>query len=153
MASSGLTGFSIPRFLLPRLTWQTPIASPPAAAALLYRRSKRGITSQRQSNDIRFSNTQIHPFQPSSHTGPTAKSSPSTKPSTSTSAAAKRAFSSTAHTPRDHHFDTLKFVQRLKDEGFSEEQAVSLMKILSDVVEERYDKLIELRPSCIPHSV
>ena len=38
---------------------------------------------------------------------------------------------------RDHHFDTLKFVQRLKDEGFTEEQAVAMMKVLSDVVEER----------------
>ena len=49
-----------------------------------------------------------------------------------------RAFSSTPIRPRDHHFDTLKFVQRLKEEGFTEEQAVAMMKVLSDVIEERY---------------
>lgn len=43
----------------------------------------------------------------------------------------------TARQGRDHHFDTLKFVQRLQDEGFNEEQAVAMMKVLSDVVEER----------------
>lgn len=38
---------------------------------------------------------------------------------------------------KDHHFDTLKFVQRLQEEGFSEEQSVALMRALSDVIEER----------------
>jgi hypothetical protein len=50
----------------------------------------------------------------------------------------KRHFSATTQRNRDHHFDTLKFVQRLQDEGFTEEQAVAMMKVLSDVVEERY---------------
>ena len=49
----------------------------------------------------------------------------------------RRAFSSTPARMRDHHFDTLKFAQRLKDEGFTEEQAVAMMKVLSDVIEER----------------
>lgn len=49
----------------------------------------------------------------------------------------RRDFSAAAPKLRDHHFDTLKFVQRLKDEGISEEQAVALMKVLSDVIEER----------------
>ncbi|KAH0073930.1 DUF1640-domain-containing protein, partial [Aureobasidium melanogenum] len=35
----------------------------------------------------------------------------------------------------------LKFVQRLKDEGFTEEQAVAMMKVLSDVVEESIQNL------------
>jgi hypothetical protein len=35
----------------------------------------------------------------------------------------------------------LKFVQRLKDEGFSEEQAVAMMRVLSDVVEESIQNL------------
>jgi hypothetical protein len=43
----------------------------------------------------------------------------------------------TAPQLKDHHFDTLKFVQRLKDEGFTEEQAEGMMRILSDVIEER----------------
>ncbi|KAI9700578.1 MAG: hypothetical protein M1820_006732 [Bogoriella megaspora] len=54
---------------------------------------------------------------------------------------AKRAFSSTPARMRDHHFDTLKFVQKLKDEGFTEEQAVAMMKVLSDVIEESIQNL------------
>lgn len=53
---------------------------------------------------------------------------------------ARRTFSATAARPKDHHFDTLKFVQRLKDEGLTEEQAVAMMKVLGDVIEERYVK-------------
>ncbi|KAI9668222.1 MAG: hypothetical protein M1821_001042 [Bathelium mastoideum] len=53
----------------------------------------------------------------------------------------KRTFSSTPPRLRDHHFDTLKFVQRLKDEGFTEEQAVAMMKVLSDVIEESIQNL------------
>jgi hypothetical protein len=49
----------------------------------------------------------------------------------------QRAFSRSAVLPRDHHFDTLKFVQLLKDEGFTEDQAVAMMKVLGDVIEER----------------
>ncbi|KEQ78159.1 DUF1640-domain-containing protein [Aureobasidium namibiae CBS 147.97] len=53
----------------------------------------------------------------------------------------RRNFSATTLRNRDHHFDTLKFVQRLKDEGFTEEQAVAMMKVLSDVVEESIQNL------------
>ena len=49
---------------------------------------------------------------------------------------ARRAFHATTVRRRMHHFDTLKLVQRLKDEGLSEEQAVALMRVLNDVVEE-----------------
>jgi hypothetical protein len=49
----------------------------------------------------------------------------------------RRAFSATPVQSRDHHFDTLKFVRRLKEEGFTEEQGVAMMKVLSDVIEER----------------
>ncbi|OJD16059.1 hypothetical protein AJ78_03732 [Emergomyces pasteurianus Ep9510] len=54
---------------------------------------------------------------------------------------ARRAFHSTPATRRDHHFDTLKIVQRLKSEGFSEEQAVALMRVLNDVIEESIQNL------------
>ncbi|KAI4787733.1 DUF1640-domain-containing protein [Aureobasidium sp. EXF-8845] len=53
----------------------------------------------------------------------------------------RRPFSATTQRKRDHHFDTLKFVQRLQDEGFTEEQAVAMMKVLSDVVEESIQNL------------
>jgi hypothetical protein len=51
----------------------------------------------------------------------------------------RRAFHVSAPCRRDHHFDTLKFVQRLQEEGFTEEQSVAMMKVLNDVIEERYD--------------
>ena len=53
---------------------------------------------------------------------------------------AKR-FSTSRQLFRDHHFDTLKFVQRLKDEGFSEEQSKAMMLVLSDVIEESIQNL------------
>lgn len=54
---------------------------------------------------------------------------------------ARRAFHASAPRQRDHHFDTLKFVQRLKDEGFSEEQAVAMMRVLNDVIQESIQNL------------
>jgi len=50
--------------------------------------------------------------------------------------ASNRHFSTTPPRLKTHHFDTLKFVQRLKDEGFTEEQSVAVMKTMSDVIEE-----------------
>ena len=58
-----------------------------------------------------------------------------------TSKPARRAFHATVARSRDHHFDTLKFVQRLKREGFSEEQAVAMMKVLNDVIQESIQNL------------
>lgn len=52
----------------------------------------------------------------------------------------RRDFHVTGARQRDHHFDTLKFVQRLRDEGFTEEQAAAMMTVLNDVIEERYDR-------------
>lgn len=49
----------------------------------------------------------------------------------------QRQFHAAPRVQKDHHFDTLKFVQRLQEEGFSEEQSVALMRALSDVIEER----------------
>lgn len=54
----------------------------------------------------------------------------------------RRPFSASLIHGRDHHFDTLKFVKRMKEEGFSEEQSVAMMKVLSDVIEERYGCVI-----------
>jgi hypothetical protein len=54
---------------------------------------------------------------------------------------AHKAFSTTAVQRKEHHFDTLKFVQRLKEEGFSEEQAVAMMRVLNDVIEESIQNL------------
>lgn len=48
----------------------------------------------------------------------------------------KRYFHSTAQPQRDHHFDTLKLVSRLRAEGFSEAQSAAMMRVLSDVISE-----------------
>jgi len=53
----------------------------------------------------------------------------------------RRAFHATTRRLRDHHFDTLKFVQRLQEEGFTEAQSVAMMKVLSDVIEESIQNL------------
>lgn len=58
-----------------------------------------------------------------------------------TYAIAKRAFSSTRAQNKTHHFDTLKFVQRLKEEGFNETQAVAMMRVLNSVIEESIQNL------------
>lgn len=52
--------------------------------------------------------------------------------------ALRRGFHATPRQCREHHFDTLKFVKRLKDEGFTEEQSVAMMKVLNDVIQERF---------------
>ncbi|KAF3934100.1 hypothetical protein ABW19_dt0208059 [Dactylella cylindrospora] len=52
-----------------------------------------------------------------------------------------RGFSTTAPRPRDHHFDTLKVVERLKAEGFTEAQSVAMMRVLSDAIEESIQNL------------
>ncbi|EEP82984.1 conserved hypothetical protein [Uncinocarpus reesii 1704] len=54
---------------------------------------------------------------------------------------ARRAFHASASRQKDHRFDTLKLVQRLKGEGFSDEQAVALMRVLNDVIEESIQNL------------
>ena len=54
---------------------------------------------------------------------------------------ARRAFHATPSRGRDHHFDTLKFVQRLRKEGYSEEQAVAMMRVLNDVIQESIQNL------------
>jgi hypothetical protein len=56
-------------------------------------------------------------------------------------AISQRTFSTTPASSKDHHFDTLKFVQRLQQEGFTEEQATAMMKVLGDVLEESIQNL------------
>ena len=53
----------------------------------------------------------------------------------------RRDLHSTPTQQRDHHFDTLKFVQRLQTEGLSEEQSKALMKVLGEVIEESIQNL------------
>ena len=126
---------SIPRFLLPRLTWASSSVSPVISASVLQRNQIRRITSQSISypgqsqfdcsNAAWNASTLSRCVSSSHYASPLSQCTPI------------RNFSATARQARDHHFDTLKFDQRLKDEGFTEEQAVAMMKVLSDVIEER----------------
>lgn len=122
MATSSVTR-SLPRFLLPGLSWSSqttpltirtfstlPFTHKPSSEHR--KSSQRRVSHSREGNGARTTSI----LQNSAH---------------------RRAFQSTARQYRDHHFDTLKFVQRLKEEGFTEAQSVAMMKVLSDVIEER----------------
>ena len=156
----------VPRSLLPRLTWNgtsprttvTPVQ--PAALST----TRRWNTAARQLHTLtfppsssRFITTVSREIASPTGTRRLSASSSTTtnttyRPSVSnpvryngvyvaTFKPAKRAFHATAPRGRDHHFDTLKFVQRLKDEGFSEEQAVAMMRVLNDVIQESIQNL------------
>ncbi|KAH6666627.1 hypothetical protein B0J14DRAFT_196177 [Halenospora varia] len=131
MANLGLTSAqSLPRFLLPKLSWQAASPSSHTIRALStsianhrfpsyqVEISSRRAISRRRDDSKR--NAKVCVLQSTSH---------------------RRAFHATARRPRDHHFDTLKFVQRLQEEGFTEAQSVAMMKVLSDVIEESIQNL------------
>lgn len=113
----------LPRFLLPRLSWGAPVSVSRAArplTAIPTSEQRRSFTSLR-----------------------TDAVTPRRCVRQSESPILRRAFHATALRQRDHHFDTLKFVKRLQSEGFTEEQSVAMMKVLNDVIEERYGLFLE----------
>ena len=130
---------AIPRFLLPRLSWQTT-TSRSAAIVTPIRCLKqtpapkplhRSITSE-----ARAWQKQRYPTSALLRPKVPLPTRISFAPSNYT-----RCFSSAPTLYRDHHFDTLKFVQRLKAEGFSEDQSKAMMLVLSDVIEESIQNL------------
>ncbi|KAJ9630511.1 hypothetical protein H2203_001034 [Taxawa tesnikishii (nom. ined.)] len=143
---------SIPRFLLPGLSWSPNVWRSSSAPRHTTFASVECLSKSRsaQSSALRRS---YHPNRQTSNiwraTTPPVSSAPS-RPSATTriprtvaacSVQAARDFSATSRQGKDHHFDTLKFVQRLKDEGFTEEQAAAMMKVLGDVIEESIQNL------------
>ena len=131
----------LPRFLLPQLTWKSPIYGPLGLATrpIIQHPGNRNKSTYRRtiSSDARAlyrKSSAAAQILQSLH-GP---SPASIRPS---SFLAARPFHTTAPRYRDHHFDTLKFVGRLKEEGFSEEQATAMMRVLSDVIEESIQNL------------
>lgn len=125
MANPGLaTAQMLPRFLLPKLSWQ---------AGAVGRQSLRTLSIAARTQ-VSFRDTFDHRKNlAQSSRPPTLGASNRIVESLPRS----RGFHATTRQGRDHHFDTLKFVQRLKEEGFTEEQSVAMMKVLSDVIEER----------------
>ncbi len=181
---------TIPRFLLPQLTWKATIPQIPelrpsqlgrispmppnhhhqAATARSISSSSRALVVWHHSRSHRFkpglssliklparlsSGLPFCPFSgpPSGPASSSHSSLLSSYASLSTSfpvfseskntqsSTRRRYFSTTSPRPRDHHFDTLKCVQRLKADGFSEEQAKAMMLVLSDVIEESIQNL------------
>lgn len=138
----------IPRFLLPQITWKASISQSlkvtsqrqpcPSAPLLRCKDSRRSISTQariwQNKSPISGSCSKILHSLTNRHVSSHLSSLPPTK-------FRSAPFSTTLCRPRDHHFDTLKFVQRLKDEGFSEDQSRAMMLVLSDVIEESIQNL------------
>ena len=118
----------VPTFLLPRLSWTRGIPRQRTEAFARFR------TIPTSSPPTRPSRSQIHQLASASIRHDRRKLY-------SVSDVDRRPFSTTQVRPRDHHFDTLKFVQRLRDEGFSEDQSKAMMLVLSDVIEESIQNL------------
>lgn len=133
---------NIPRFLLPQLSWK---ASSPLRLALASRSHPptKGSTHWNKPVPRSISSTRRiyeHEAYSLSHSITYWQALPFARYSYLTRNQGK-CFSTTPSVSRDHHFDTLKFVQRLKDEGFSEEQSKAMMLVLSDVIEESIQNL------------
>ena len=129
----------IPRFLLPQTSWKSS-RHYPNAHSLPWNQGSRVKALTRVSRPLcqklptRHASTTSSRFAP--RCAPVRNSN-----SLRLHSQQRRCFSVTQNFRRDHHFDTLKFVQRLKDEGFSEEQSKAMMLVLSDVIEESIQNL------------
>jgi hypothetical protein len=144
----------LPTFLLPRLSWSSPLGT---AARVRFAES--------QLQQHQHTHTHHAPAERPSlfHTQSSARR-PVSAQTSHAGPILRRAFHATASRQRDHHFDTLKFVQKLQSEGFTEDQAVAMMKVLNDVIEERYvttiyraymsrSTLQAANPPSFPHSI
>ncbi|KAL2015263.1 hypothetical protein VTK56DRAFT_5933 [Thermocarpiscus australiensis] len=139
---------SLPRFLLPRLSWSGPLSSTatiPGASAVLFQQARRTVKGggwqPSSSRLLRTSGT-----SPGRRRDSLRDMMSSNRPARSLSSIVRdpvlrRSFHASAAQRRDHHFDTLRFVQRLQEEGFTEEQSVAMMKVLNDVIEESIQNL------------
>ncbi|KAK1827190.1 DUF1640-domain-containing protein [Podospora conica] len=135
------TAQTLPRFLLPRLSWAgTPLspATTRGVCGIIF-----GQQQQQQQGAARRWQDANRPMSTGSlcrHTTPQARPPP-TNSLIRDAPALRRSFHASAARRRDHHFDTLKFVQRLEEEGFTEEQSAAMMKVLNDVIEESIQNL------------
>ncbi|KAI4867832.1 DUF1640-domain-containing protein [Hypoxylon rubiginosum] len=124
---------ALPRFLLPRLSWAGP-----TGPSQLFRASTLPLENRRRSwPGNGTASFHSYPNQARRSLRKTSKG-----PSLLLrNPGLRRSFHATAPRGRDHHFDTLKFVQRLQSEGFTEEQSVAMMKVLNDVIQESIQNL------------
>lgn len=159
----------VPRSILPRLTWNSSSSRPSLSSTHVTLPTRRTTTLQswsplsRQINTLNTSYRSSRAISTSLHDSRfattvsrytaaalTRRSSAQVQHGApirhngvyvATYKTAQRAFHATPAQQRDHHFDTLKFVQRLQAEGFSEEQAVAMMRVLNDIIQESIQNL------------
>ncbi|KAL8807480.1 MAG: hypothetical protein Q9182_000645 [Xanthomendoza sp. 2 TL-2023] len=151
-----MTKSSIPRFLLPQLTWKSTLPRtlvftpqtrpPPPTRAVFSQPPHRTLTSIAQPwYDHGNRAAPSHALSRRQNVRPRTTSTTPTPETNPLRAAyrilSQKPFSTTTYLFRDHHFDTLKLVQRLQDDGFSEEQSKAMMLVLSDVIEESIQNL------------
>lgn len=141
---------SLPRFLLPRLSWQAPATvsdSTSRQVSILFQPYKRPQIQERQRQQPWGGPKRLlHTHNDKQRTRPLGSKSHqrAVKPmamSSTTIPSSRRPFHASTPRRKDHHFDTLKLVQRLQSEGFTEKQAEAMMKILNDVIEESIQNL------------
>lgn len=132
----------IPRFLLPQISWKASSSSCLAAASRIHLSTRSSEIWNKTIHRSFSSSTRscIHARHALSSVVPYRQDPPLVRYS-HLALCCRQCFSTTPVMFRDHHFDTLKFVQRLKDEGFSEEQSKAMMLVLSDVIEESIQNL------------
>ena len=134
MAAPMISRTAIPRFLLPQASWTSQTAFRPAAKNVVEARRHRSSAApeERATTPITSALQRQRALRIRKEAIPSAAGYISALES-------RRKFSATAPQFKDHHFDTLKFVQRLKEEGFTDEQAEGMMRVLGDVIEERFE--------------
>ncbi|KAK0657092.1 hypothetical protein B0T16DRAFT_319443 [Cercophora newfieldiana] len=142
------TAKTVPRFLLPQLSWGSALSTGSAS------RASAALLQQQPWTERKGRSRQGQVLGRSLHTARGNGAMPFERPLLVSSGQTTRSLSKLVRDPslrrslhtsqvrrRDHHFDTLKFVQRLEEEGFTEEQSVAMMKVLNDVIEESIQNL------------
>ena len=122
-----------PQSLLPKRSWNALIGPTPKGLVAMWRLPLAPCLTRRLSGKSTILTCLTPLYPPSNICAGAIQSKLAVK--------CIRCFSTTPNNYRDHHFDTLKFVQRLRSEGFSEEQSKAMMLVLSDVIEESIQNL------------
>lgn len=132
MAAPMISRTAIPRFLLPQTSWGLSTAVRPTTQGIAeVRRHRSSIAPKgRATSSVTIALQRQRALQHQ-------KQFRSFAAGYGSALEIRRNFSATAPQWKDHHFDTLKFIQRLKEEGFTDEQAEGMMRVLGDVIEER----------------
>ncbi|KAL2270266.1 hypothetical protein VTJ83DRAFT_2450 [Remersonia thermophila] len=145
-----VTASTIPRFLLPRLSWgpaplslttTLPRASAACAGMTAWRMTPRRTL---HAGPVTDGATRPRATTPTKRCGCGARETNNGSihlGSIARNPTLRQSFHASAARRRDHHFDTLRFVQRLQQEGFTEEQSVAMMRVLNDVIEESIQNL------------